>query len=821
MRFGALSGLREASELAQAFQIVIRTQFGSLFAAAAASTFACVTHSPTPPSRYRLETFGTAALNDAGGSTVLGTHGHHRRRLALLAVLAVAGDRGMSRDQLLLLFWPESTQSRARHSLEQLVYALRSALGETAFLGANPIRLNPEEIASDVRDFQVAIDSGDVERAIAQHRGPFLDGFYLSNAPEFERWVEAERARLVAAYADAVEKAAKQAEAQRDHAAVVRWRHKLVEIDQLSARHATGLIRALMNAGDHAAALQFAQRYEIAVAEQLGTGVGPAVAALIAEVRDDAKSSSTSATAFPHRARSTPMHAVGETASSASSTLTKSRGRRSAYFVGAFAALAIIAGIVAWSHLSKSTGKGVGVSPSIAVLPFTNVGGDSQDAAIVDGLSEELTAVLAKVSGLNVVARSSALSFRNTREGITRIADSLHVDYVLEGSVQKNGTKLRVHVRVVARDGSTRWSDTYNRELGDQFDVQDDVARAVANELGIRLTVAGRQPIRRPPTRNVAAYELFLRGSDRALNRSDSAARLGVEYLQQAVALDSNYAAAWAVLGRMYARTASTTSKPERDRNFVLAEAAVRKSVALDDSLADAHAALGVNRMVSFDFEEAERELRRAISLDSLAEPPHEWMATLYLWTGRRGDALAHAMRARELDPLSPYATAELARSLIANDRCNEAVPLLESLKGLTPPLARVAPMIALCLARSERWEEAIALMRPVSGRGSKVNGFLGFLLARSGRREEAQNIERALRERWPRGESVAFDLAQVHAGLGNFNAAFDWLERAIGDRSITGAPVFVDIVSAPVYADLWKQQRYSEFRARIGLQNR
>jgi DNA-binding SARP family transcriptional activator len=149
-----------------------------------------------PDPRFRLRTFGPPALLGGQEDTVLGQHGHHRRRLALLAVLAASGDHGRSRDQLLLLFWPEATQSRARHSLDQLLYALRSSLAESVFAGVNPVRLNPEIITSDVGAFNSALERGDLEAAVAEYHGPFVDGFYLGDAPEFERWAEAERARV-------------------------------------------------------------------------------------------------------------------------------------------------------------------------------------------------------------------------------------------------------------------------------------------------------------------------------------------------------------------------------------------------------------------------------------------------------------------------------------------------------------------------------------------------------------------------------------------------------------------------------------------------
>jgi len=247
-----------------------------------------VTHaSAKPPStnRYRLRTFGTLALAGPGDQTLLGKDAHQHRRLALIAVLAAAGERGRSRDQLLLLFWPAATQARARHSLEQLLYAIRSSIDEGVFAGVNPVRLNPDVVGSDLADFQDALERNDLEGAVNEYGGAFLDGLYLSDTPEFQQWLDTERARLERSYCDALERLAQKADAAPDHAAAVRWWRKLADTDPVSSKNAVGLIRALMNAVDHAAALQFAERYEAIMARELGTSVGPAVAEIVAEVR--------------------------------------------------------------------------------------------------------------------------------------------------------------------------------------------------------------------------------------------------------------------------------------------------------------------------------------------------------------------------------------------------------------------------------------------------------------------------------------------------------------------------------------------------------
>jgi DNA-binding SARP family transcriptional activator len=229
----------------------------------------------------RLEAFGGLALAAGTGSGLT----LQRRRLALLALLAVAGDRGISRDRLVAFLWPETESENARHSLEQLLYLVRRQLGEALFIGTDPLRLNSQIIASDLAAFESALSAADDAAAVALYRGPFLDGFYLGDAGEFERWVDGERARLAAAYAAALARLAGLAADRGDlDGAVAFWR-KLVAVDTLSARNVLALLRSLVAAGDRPEALRVAATYETLVREELDIPLEPALQAFVTELR--------------------------------------------------------------------------------------------------------------------------------------------------------------------------------------------------------------------------------------------------------------------------------------------------------------------------------------------------------------------------------------------------------------------------------------------------------------------------------------------------------------------------------------------------------
>ena len=788
------------------------------------------THDETPAApRFRLQTFGTLRLVGSADETVLGDHGHQRRRLALLAVLAASGERGRSRDQLQGLFWPDVPQSRARHSLEQLLYAIRTSLDASVFIGVNPIRLNADFIGSDVADFTAALERGDFDVAADLYSGRFLEGFYLGDAQEFEQWMDAERRGMEHRYIGALEQLARSAEDANDSAAVARWRQKLIEADPLSSKHATGLIRALMNNGDHAAALKYAERYEALMAQELGTSVGPEVGALVAEVRARAKTGSVVVRGavppaplhpetFPYVP---PAPGADEPAAKQDGPIAapvRVRKRTAPVYGVAAVALAALVGAALW--LSPRGNDGA-VAPmagvSIAVLPLANLSGDPRDAALADGLTEELIGVLAKVDRLRVVARTSAFAFKNSDLDARQIGDSLHVSNILEGGVQKSGQRIRVLVRLVdARDGSTRWSETYDRELKDIFLVQSDIAATVARELDLRLGGRVMDNLRRVPTRNVAAYELYLRANDPALLRSDSSARLALQYFTQAIALDPAYAAAHAGLARMYGRLigAEGAAIPRRELQ-ARARAAALKAVALDDSLAEAHAALGLVLIRGHDLAAAENELRRAVALDPGNSRLREWLTFIYHWKQDRAGALAEANRALANDPLSPTAHAEVARALCANGQHAAGLARLKLIEAVKPPLGRGMLYVGLCHAMQLDWPAAVATLRNSTQPLSRA--FLGHALARGGDRQEALAILADLTGRWDRVNQGAFEIAIVHAGLGNREQAFAWLNRSIDDFSL---PVPGHIM-LPLFSDLHADPRFESFRRRLRLQNR
>ncbi|HEU5173987.1 MAG TPA: BTAD domain-containing putative transcriptional regulator [Gemmatimonadaceae bacterium] len=348
-----------------------------------------------------------------------------------------------------------------------------------------------------------------------------------------------------------------------------------------------------------------------------------------------------------------------------------------------------------------------------------------------------------------------------------------------------------------------------------------EIERGGARPAALRSASADDASGAPSPMADVAMYELYRRGSDRVRLRSDSAAREGIELLQRAIARDSTYAPAWAALALMRHRVGLTLPPFVRRRHWDAAERAARTAIALDDSLAEGHVMLGKLRLAAFDFATAERELAKAIRLNSRSPEPHELLVTLHLWKDQPLDALAHAERAIRLDPLSPAAHAERARALLGLDRCDQALATLDSLTALDPPLLRAADIATYCHARRGTWSEAIALHQHGAERGlSPALAQTAYVLARAGRRSEALRIRAALTEAWKRGDEGAFNVALVHAALGDVDEALRWLDRAVTDGSFNGTTPghHLIMLPGPLSDGLHRHPGFARLRQRLGL---
>lgn len=382
---------------------------------------------------------------------------------------------------------------------------------------------------------------------------------------------------------------------------------------------------------------------------------------------------------------------------------------------------------------------------SIAVLPFTSMSADSEDEFFADGMTEEIINALAQIEQLHVVARSSAFSFKGKHIDPRIVGEQLNVRTVLEGSVRRADNRLRITVQLVnASDGYHLWSERYDREMKDIFDIQDEIARSVAERLKITLEGGGPEHLVKTGTKNLEAYQLYAKGRVLLARRGPAAAYR--DCFNQAVSLDPNYAQAWAGLADSYTVLGYSGLVPP-EASMPKAIEAARRAVTLDPSLAEAHNALAMaSLMGAWDKTEAEREFLRALELNPRYVQARVWYALFYLQCseGRLEEGAAEAKQALKSDPLSSYAHAAYGFTCGWAGRYAEALQASKRAVELDPEsyLARVLFQVVLSI--SGQLEQAVAcgdLALAMSGRHSWAMAFLAVTFADWGKPTDADAV--------------------------------------------------------------------------------
>jgi len=496
---------------------------------------------------------------------------------------------------------------------------------------------------------------------------------------------------------------------------------------------------------------------------------------------------------------------------------TGRRTSRLAAGAGLAATLLAAAGLFVLSRPHGTPALAGRSGQSIAVLPFVNVSGAPQEEYLSDGISEELINALSKLPQLQVVARPSSFAFKGKNEDMRQIGQALQVATVLGGSVRRAANRLRVTAQLTdARNGYNLWSETYDREMGDVFAVEDEISHAIMRALQVHLVSGDSLTLLRRPTHDVEAYELYLKGRYFFNKGGFGPVQQALAYFQQALAHDSNYALAYAAIADAYQRlTASTYLRPRE--SMPKARAAVLKALALEPTLADAHASLGDQLCVyDWDASAAEREFRRAIELNPSVANAHYFYSHCLAAHGRLDEALAEARRAHELDPLNPDVATGFPWALYVARRYDEAIAVQRKSLDLEPGSAHAHMLLALPLAGKGSYAEALAearKMAALAGDAPNFAGILGYVAGRAGERAEAQHILTAL-ERRPPGDR-AFAIALVHLGLGNNEQALRWLQAAYEER----AEWLVIVAPSAIFDPLRPDPRFSALMRKVGVE--
>ena len=448
-------------------------------------------------------------------------------------------------------------------------------------------------------------------------------------------------------------------------------------------------------------------------------------------------------------------------------------------------ALAALAVAVAAAAYFYSLRNGEATINSMAVLPFANDGADPDTEYLADGISESLINSLSQLPNMRMIARTSAERYKGRETNPQTVARELGVEAILTGRIMRRGDQLAVSVELLdARDNRHLWGEQYNRRPSDILAVQQEIAREITERLRVRLTGEERQRVTRNYTDNVQAYQLYLRGRYHWNKRNPESLRKGIEYFQQAIDLDPNYALAYSGLADSYSHLVDGPAGPTSDV-VPRARAAALRALEIDDSLAEAHASLGMIYSRSWLWADAEREYKRAIELNPNYASAHQWYGIWLEVMGRSDQALGEHRRAQELDPLSSIISANLARIYMMRGELDSAINEGRKIAELNPdsPPHGILGQIYLKQGRNE---EAIAEFEKGARRNPNGPATLGYGYAVTGRRSEALAIVNELEDRYARREFRAEWIAYVYAGLGDKDQAFIWLERAFQERSGT-----------------------------------
>lgn len=607
-----------------------------------------------------LRTFGgLAVLVDSASPSGAATQ---RKPLALLALLATAGERGMSRDKLVAYLWPESDTESGRRLLRQICYALRRDLGAPElFLGSTELHLNQAVMCSDVESFERALAQNDSADAVSLYTAPFLDGFYLNGEGEFERWVERERARLANRCRAALAALAAEATGRGEHGLAVNWWRRLTELDPLSTHAAVGLMTTLHHAGERAEAIRHGQAHVAFVRQQLDAEPPSQVSALIRRLQTQ--------TEDPEGLSRAPARPVSEAASMATTAaapvvprplLQQLRRADVLSRISLTAVAVLVTGVGAYALWASHQTSRVADIPfgrkMLAVLPFENLGTPA-DEYFADGITEAITTRLGSVRSLGIIAWQSSSQYKGMNKSPHEIGEELGVQYILEGSVrwEKGSRASRVRVSptlIRVSDGAQVWAAQYDTTLTGLFAVQSNLATRVAGALDIAVADAERLVLEARPTANLQAYDLYLRARELVDREFDLGnVRTANRLYERAVVLDSTFALAYAWLSVNYVWMHDTYMDRSAEQ-LARAKMLLDRALRLDPDLPESHGALGFYYYhVLGDYNRALTEFSRARR--SRPSDPYlaGLMAEIYGREGRWDRALAYTREAALIDP--------------------------------------------------------------------------------------------------------------------------------------------------------------------------
>ena len=465
---------------------------------------------------------------------------------------------------------------------------------------------------------------------------------------------------------------------------------------------------------------------------------------------------------------------------------------------------------------------------TIAVLPFDNLNGDAETDYLASGLTEDTIVSLGRIDPerVSVIGRTTMIAYTGTTKSLSEIGRELGTDYLVESSLRAESSHLRITARLIrVRDQVQIWSDSFDRNTSSILGLQQEISSAIAEQIRTRLSPERQRALARRHTQNAEAYDFFLRGRHFLNQRTPEAMQRAIDAFQRATVADPTYALGWANLAMAYG-TSPINSDVDPRRVFPAARESAVRAVAANPDVAEAQHALGhVKWAFEWDWPGAEAAFRRAIDLDPSYSLVHLILAHLLSQTGRHAEAERFMRRARELDPLNPLSYA------LSSQVAFQARDYAGALQYANRAIALDQEFWIGHQMRGQALDElgdhdlalkALATAARLSGQNSKPISLTGYILGRSGRLAEARDVLGALEMASRQRYVPPYALALVHAGLGDADAAFEWLERAYAARDVHLMFLTVDVKwdryrTDPRFGDLLARCGFTSFGTRAG----
>ncbi|HYP29187.1 MAG TPA: protein kinase [Blastocatellia bacterium] len=455
---------------------------------------------------------------------------------------------------------------------------------------------------------------------------------------------------------------------------------------------------------------------------------------------------------------------------------------------------------------------------SLAILPLVNVGNDPETEYLSDGITESIISNLSRLPHLRVMARSTVFRYKGREADPREVGRDLSVRAVMSGRVHQRGDTLVIRTELVdTLDGAQLWGEQYNRKLSDIFTIEEEISREISGKLSLKLSGQQKKQLTKRHTDDTEAYQLYLRGRHAWNRRTEEGLRKGIEFFQQAIDHDPNYALAYAGLADAFNILASYSAMPPGEA-FPKAKAAATRALELDDKLSEAHTSLAFVRLgYDWDREEAERGFRRAIRLNPGYATAHLWYALTLATLGRAEEALSEINRALYLDPLSLPIQTNVGWLRHLSRQYDEAIEEYRKALDLDPNFTLARRRLGQTYEQKAMYDEALAEFRKalsIYGGDTETLAALGHLYAVSGERDLARGVIGELNELSRRRYIPSYFIARILIGLEENDEAFEWLEKAYGERY--GFLIYLNV--EPVFDKLRSDARFIDLARRVGL---